>query len=399
MDAPEASAALARWLALRAQALPLHEALPGVRIGGAFDACLALWQGEDLIVHALLADPAPDPAEAGQAAEALRHALEQAAGSVPGRVRACVHVLCDDARRAQDLREALLGQADGHFIAKVLVGRSVLCLNPARADYSGRGTVEPSPEALLAVLRQPQSLPSLEDAEAWRLRRQREQRGLQRLLKPGPAPLTWILIALNGAAFLAQLLAAGRLQEQGLGPGAAEFAALIELGANQGWAQLRDSGQWWRLMAAAFLHGGPLHLFMNMAALYSLGSLSERVLGPVRLAAFYLAAALISSVTSALFLPSGVPSVGASGAILGLCGLLLAPSLRRHPGFPQALAERLKLWLWRPTLLLFGLGLAFKALDLPLQFDNAAHLGGLLSGLALGYLYPSFLVPPKHRQG
>jgi rhomboid protease GluP len=392
--------ALARWLALRRQALPLGELFPGFHLGVSLDACLGLWQGEDLMVHALLADPAADAAEAGRRAEALRHELEAVAAQVPGRIRACVHVLTADRFRADRLREALLEHEDGHFLSKVLVGRSVLALDDASAAYSGRLPVEPAPQELLAQLggSAEAQLPGEAEALQWQGRRLREQRSLRKLLKPGPAPLTWVLIAANAGAFGLQLALAQRLQAQGLGPGAADFAAMIALGANQSLSVLQE-GQWWRLGTAAFLHGGPLHLLMNMAALYSLGGLLERIIGPWRLAAFFAVAALISSFVSALFLPLGTPSLGASGAILGLAGLLLAPRFRRDPAFPQALAARLFQWLSRPILLIFGLGLGLQALDLGIQFDNAAHAGGLLFGLALGYLYPSFLVPAKHRQG
>ena len=140
------------------------------------------------------------------------------------------------------------------------------------------------------------------------------------------------------------------------------------------------------------LHGGVLHIAMNMVALFSLGSLVERLAGPWRMAGLYLAAALAAGFASALLNPPTQPSLGASGAILGLAGVLLAPRWRRDPRFPQGLALRLHQWLARSMAFLFGLGLLFALLDLPVQFDNAAHFGGLLCGFAIGYLWPSFLV-------
>lgn len=397
--ASQAAAALARWLALRQGAVPAAEALAGLRCEAPLDACLALWRGEDLVVHALLADPGGPLDALALAAEALRRALEDVAEAVPGRVRACLHVLAEDRFRAARLREALLDHADGHFLSKVLVGRSVICLQDLSAAYSGRALVEPTAQDLAGLLAAPQDLPGEAEAAQWQGLRLREQRGLRRLLKPGPAPLTWLLLAANAAAFGWQMALAARLQAQGLAPGAADLAALRLLGANQSWAELDASGEWWRLLSAAFLHGGGLHLLMNLAALHALGGLAERLLGPWRLAAFYLGAILVSSAVSAAFLPPGVPSLGASGAILGLAGLLLAPRWRRHPDLPQALAQRLHQWLAQPIALVFALGLGLRALDLPLQFDNAAHLGGLCFGFALGYLFPSVLVRPQRRQG
>ena len=103
-------------------------------------------------------------------------------------------------------------------------------------------------------------------------------------------------------------------------------------------------------------------------------------------------AALVAGLGSLLLLPGGGISLGASGAILGLAGILLAPHWRRPAGFPEGLAQRLYDWLARPLLLLFVLGFGLQALDLPIQLDNGAHLGGLLCGLLLGYLLPSYLV-------
>lgn len=172
---------------------------------------------------------------------------------------------------------------------------------------------------------------------------------------------------------------------------------MVELGCNQAWSLIAQSGDYWRLFSTAWLHGGPVHLIMNMAALYSLGTLTERLIGPLKLGLLYLVAILFSSLTSSLFLPTGTPSLGASGAILGLAGLLMAPHFRRHPRFPQTLAARLYQWLAKPMLFLFGLGLVLKFLDLGIQIDNAAHLGGLLIGLGIGYLFPSYLVRSTRR--
>jgi membrane associated rhomboid family serine protease len=400
MQPVAAARALARWLALRHQALPLTEALPGLRMEpGFFDAALARWDGEDLVVHALLADPGSDPYEPGRRAEALRTGLETVAAGVPGRIRVAVHCLCAQPARAQRLREALMDHADGHFLSKVVVGRSVICLADGSVAYSGRQSVTPTPEELAAALSDEDALPSEEDGARWQLQREKEQRSLRRLLSPGASPVTWGLLAANVVVFGLQVWRAQHLGEAlHVSADDAGYLAKLQMGANLKAAVL-GQGEWWRLMAAAFLHDNLLHLGMNMGALYSLGRLCERLLGPWRLLAFYLAAAVFSSFVSVLFLPENVPSLGASGAILGLAGLLMAPRWRRDPRFPQALAARLYQWLAQPILFIFVLGLGFRALDLPLQFDNGAHLGGLLWGLALGYLFPSFLVRPLKRQG
>ena len=81
-------------------------------------------------------------------------------------------------------------------------------------------------------------------------------------------------------------------------------------------------GDWWRLFTAAFLHYGPLHLGMNMLALFLIGSVVEQALGHLRFLALYLAAGLAGS-AGALLLTPNAPTVGASGAIFGVLGALL----------------------------------------------------------------------------
>ncbi len=91
--------------------------------------------------------------------------------------------------------------------------------------------------------------------------------------------------------------------------------------------------------------------------------------------------------------------MGASGAIVGLAGALLAPHFRRDPRFPKDLSGRLFSWLARPIGFLFVLGFGLQLMDLPVQFDNFAHLGGLLSGFAVAYIYPPFLIKKTDRKG
>lgn len=389
MSPGEAVAVLARWLLLRLDAHPYAEQLPGLHAAEAFDACLLRWQGKDLRLDALLADPGGPPEFIAGRAEALRRGLESAARDVDGRVRAVVWTLCQSSDRAAFLRESLLDYVDGHFLSKVLVGRGVICLDDGSVAYAGRSAPQPAAADYAVALQQP----DFADEDALRVaqaRRLREERALRRLLGPGPAPLTWTLIALNIAAYGVQWgLARGLVVHHGLSPAEANYQAMLQLGANFRWELSRQP---WRLLTAAFLHGGLLHLAMNMLALHNLGRIVERLAGPWRMAVFYLAAAVVSSFVSALFLAPGVPSLGASGALLGLAGLLLAPRWRPAPAFPALLGRRFYEWLARPLVLLFALGFALQALDLPLQFDNMAHLGGLLFGLLVGYLFPSFLM-------
>jgi len=412
-QAAAALEALHRWLLVREGFTPLPQAFtPAPAMEGLFDACVARWEGPDLRVIALIADHGGDSQDAAFRAESFRQALVQVEEHCGGRLLAGVWVLASRPERAAELRESLLHFEDGHFLAKTLMGRGVLCLADGEAAWSGRVEAVPAAGALSAAIKDPSADPGPDSAEAALRRQGEDERNARRLLKPGPSPVTWALISLNILAFSWQVAwfqaldgQAVRSLEEGFNellrltflPGPAGMEVMLRMGAN-----LRDltlgQQQLWRVLSAAFLHANALHLGMNMAALFSLGSLVERLVGPWRMAGLYLLAAVGSGLLSALALPVGVPSVGASGAILGLAGLMLAPRFKRDPRFPLGLSQRLFQWLARPLGFLFLLGFGFQVLGLPLQFDNAAHLGGLLSGFTLGYLWPSFLVRPTRRK-
>ena len=148
-------------------------------------------------------------------------------------------------------------------------------------------------------------------------------------------------------------------------------------------------GEYWRLFTVTLLHGGFLHLIFNMYALYLAGSLVEQLYGPRLYLAIYLLSAAAGSVGSYLF-GGDIPSVGASGAIFGLFGVLLAVSRTHHP----VLDRRGQMLLGQIgglilINLLFGFGLAGVGGGI----DNAAHVGGLLAGLWLGFLLVPGRVP------
>lgn len=145
-------------------------------------------------------------------------------------------------------------------------------------------------------------------------------------------------------------------------------------------AEIR-AGQWWRLLASAFLHGNWMHFLFNAYALFVVGSLVERAYGPVRFLAIYVGSALTGSLAS--FALSDAMSVGASGAIFGLmsAGLL---ALKRGDQSVQALLSGKQLaglgW-WAAYSLLQGFTHP--------GIDNAAHLGGLAGGAALAAVLPT----------
>jgi rhomboid protease GluP len=142
------------------------------------------------------------------------------------------------------------------------------------------------------------------------------------------------------------------------------------------------NGEYWRLFTVTLVHGSYLHLFFNMYALYLAGALTERLYGPALFLPVYLLAAAAGSVGSYLF-AGDVPSVGASGAVFGLFGLLLAASWTYHP----VLDRRNQMILGQiGGLIVLNLIIGFGFNGIGGNIDNFAHLGGLLAGLWLGFL-------------
>jgi rhomboid protease GluP len=153
--------------------------------------------------------------------------------------------------------------------------------------------------------------------------------------------------------------------------------ALTSLGANYGPA-IR-AGEYWRLVTSMFLHGGLLHLALNAWALYQIGALFEILVGSPKMLLVYFVTGIAGSLVSAWF--SQVPSVGASGAIFGLLGAMIAFLLRRRGALtPQGKAILMQLVFWAVINVFFGFSTP--------GIDNSAHLGGCAAGLLLGFVLP-----------
>ncbi|HEX6868858.1 MAG TPA: rhomboid family intramembrane serine protease [Candidatus Limnocylindrales bacterium] len=145
------------------------------------------------------------------------------------------------------------------------------------------------------------------------------------------------------------------------------------------------AGEYWRLWTVTLLHGDFLHLAFNMYALYLAGTIVERWYGSIRFGAFYLACAAAGSTASFVF-GGDAPSVGASGAVFGLFGILLAAGRLHHPVDRQSRGVVSQLMF----LVILNIVLGFASGG---SIDNAAHLGGLAAGLWLGALIPPTGVP------
>ena len=143
-------------------------------------------------------------------------------------------------------------------------------------------------------------------------------------------------------------------------------------------------GEYWRVLAAMFLHANVIHIAANAWALYQLGTLYEVMFGSVRFAVTYFVTGIIASVASSLWMHG--PSVGASGAILGILGAFIF-SIKRHPEWskqPWAKSLLSQLVFWAGVNIVLGFSVK--------NIDYVAHLAGLISGLLIG-LIPQ-RVPP-----
>lgn len=171
---------------------------------------------------------------------------------------------------------------------------------------------------------------------------------------------TYGLIGINVVIFVAFLLGGWDLEVGALTP-----------------ALTIAHNQWWRLLTFGFLHGGILHIAFNLYALYGLGVLTERFFGTGRFLGIYFTALFGSSVLVTLFSSPGIPTVGASGAIMGLLGALLFFYWKyrtKIAGGRTYLNELVKM-------AVINIGIGF----LP-GISFWGHFGGFLAGVLMGWL-------------
>jgi rhomboid protease GluP len=177
---------------------------------------------------------------------------------------------------------------------------------------------------------------------------------------------TPIIMYLNILVFLVMVMA-------GLGFVTFNSMDLLQWGANFRPSVLE--GEWWRIFTSMFLHSGIFHLASNMIGLIYVGLLLEPVLGSKRLAIFYVLSGLCASLCSVWWYAATI-SVGASGAIFGLYGIFTALLLSNI--FPKAFSKSF--------LITMSIFIGYNLLmGMNGGIDNAAHIGGLVTGLIIGY--------------
>jgi rhomboid protease GluP len=193
----------------------------------------------------------------------------------------------------------------------------------------------------------------------------------QRLVSISPStPITYLLVALNIGVFVLMAL-------NGYGLVNVNPAMAVDWGSNYGPMTL--NGEWWRLLTSTFIHFGLVHIAFNMYVLFASGRLIERIFGSSHFLLLYLFSGLTGSMVSLLSNPF-VNSAGASGAIFGIFGGILAFVLNKKNAVPpDVMLEHSK------STAIF---IAYNLLNgfTHSGIDNGAHIGGLVGGICLGYL-------------
>ena len=189
--------------------------------------------------------------------------------------------------------------------------------------------------------------------------------------------VTMVLIGINVGVYLVELALGGTID--GLGNSLYYKGVLFAHGTFDGSPGVGDGG-WWRLVSSAFLHYGPVHLGLNMLALYWYGPVLEQVIGRWRYLLLYLAAGLGGS-AGALWASPNAATVGASGAIFGVFGGLLELERRRLISSNGQILG----------LIVLNLLISYA---LP-GISIGGHIGGLVAGFAVMFAYMELRRSPQ----
>ncbi len=193
-------------------------------------------------------------------------------------------------------------------------------------------------------------------------------------IKLPPPVVTRVLIGINIAVFAAMVLATRSFVWFPVGD-------LVGWGADYG--PYTVDGQWWRMLTSMFLHGGIIHIAVNMWALRNLGYTAELFYGRRNFFLIYMLSGLAGSVASLLH--GGPPSVGASGAIFGVAGALAALVYFKKLPVDRAILRKNIGSIGTVIVVNLAIGASVP------QIDNFAHVGGLLGGTVLGFFLPAWI--------
>ena len=187
----------------------------------------------------------------------------------------------------------------------------------------------------------------------------KESEKRSKMFKKNNSSVTYVLMVVNILLFLVTAFLSGSYYSVDTGT-LYKFGGLV-----------KNTNEYYRSIASAFLHAGLIHLIFNMYALYIVGSQVEQFFGKVKFIFIYFMSAIMGSLFTVLFSSSNVISVGASGAIFGLFGAIIyfGYNYRGYIG-NQILSQMIPV---------VALNL-FIGLTSP-NIGNAAHIGGLIGGI------------------
>jgi membrane associated rhomboid family serine protease len=197
------------------------------------------------------------------------------------------------------------------------------------------------------------------------------RRGAGRRMRVRGLSMTRAIMVVTIAAFIWEVAVAGS-SSLVTGPNGAQ---MIDLGA--AFPPLIANGQYWRLITPMFLHYGLIHLGLNMYALYLFGHEVERVYGRIAFLFLYALTGIGGNVASYVFGAVISVGAGASGAVFGMLGAFLAYNYRRRHTAIGAMNVN---WVGQILVLNIALTLWISAIDW------RAHLGGFVTGIAMGAL-------------
>ena len=181
-------------------------------------------------------------------------------------------------------------------------------------------------------------------------------------------PVTSILLVVTTAVFLSMFIRFGGDYQTG--------AAVFYSGGVVGDIIKADSSQLWRLLTAVFVHIGLEHFVLNMITLYYLGRLAEDLFGSKAFLAIYLLSGIMGNVFVAIFTPDAV-AAGASTALFGVFGTICALRFIVQSPYIRHLSQSYT------SLILVNLIFSFMP-----GISMAGHIGGLVAGVLLAYVFP-----------
>ncbi|HKX26297.1 MAG TPA: rhomboid family intramembrane serine protease [Blastocatellia bacterium] len=218
----------------------------------------------------------------------------------------------------------------------------------------------------------------------------KEERRFLHALFSRATPVTYAILIINLAVYLLMtVVSGGNFMETLISMN--DMRTVVAFGAKTN--ELLQQGEWFRLVTPIFIHGGLIHLASNSYAIWNIGPLVEKLYGSSRYLLIYLLSGIggvAGSYLGSLTKPGSTPSVGASGAIFGLFGLLFVFGYRYRDELPENFRRRMSSGILPVIAINLFIGFTIPVID------NSAHIGGLITGAILTFVIP-YLAPGRAR--